>query len=814
MSSKILSTQPSTPLSLNNTPTRTNINQESEEIWTSDETDLELNFAEEWIYLLEESKVKLKKVKNSTLKHLVTISPENKKCILSDRSLPHTPQFKKESKPRRRKTKIKKVYITKENGITKVYKTQQSVLIYKTAKTPKTPKPTTSYKKTVLKDVNHFSRNVNVSQVSTPLKGQLQNPFPRTYSPNIDDLEKMSQLRRCEKKDQLFLRKDHIQDKENKIGDRIQTISSMLKRKNKHRSLSGDFANLCYSSQPIIQNGTPQIIGKTKSIYKKSPESITNSQMLKLQSFLNNSKMRQPNFNVHQNKRGNQSTDENNQETGTDQFEGKGNSYQKEKKTSRQRPKNKKRLFRTISDTSIANKAKLKNHNFFQDQLEQQQQQWQQGEDEGEDLELEELFPLEGFLEENLAYQKPNIFKRGFKKKKNKDKSQVINNFQKKGIHQQLEYTPTTIRNSILKLTEPKKEKIALKLFKYLLFFMGEKKKLSKKFTKKQNSLSAQLSIKYILQTGLKHVCLRDEIYVQIIKQTTKNPDLLSNIRGWSALCLVALTFPPSKELYSHLSTLVEYYTNTTQYQYLAHYVKYARIQLDSIVQKPQTAMRLPSDEKIRRIFAVPYDPIVFNVTLEQCMQNQQKLRPNHTIPYVLKYLVKQIKLTNGLQTEGILRIPGNLQHCNLLKEQLDQGIFEEKKNSMHNPFTFASVLKLWLRELSEPIIPFSQVDQILNANTTYARLQIAEHLPPLNRSCLVYIINFCKQLLDENVVQYTQMNLNAIVLMLAPNLIREKNISLHLLMKITTQRNCFLSDLIQFWDIKPFLLQMKNSEK
>mgnify|MGYP002403097732 CR=1 FL=1 len=61
------------------------------------------------------------------------------------------------------------------------------------------------------------------------------------------------------------------------------------------------------------------------------------------------------------------------------------------------------------------------------------------------------------------------------------------------------------------------------------------------------------------MRVGVSEPLLRDEVYCQLIKQTTKNPNQRSLLLGLKLLWLCASCFPPSPELYpfllSHLAT-------------------------------------------------------------------------------------------------------------------------------------------------------------------------------------------------------------------------------------------------------------------
>jgi hypothetical protein len=56
---------------------------------------------------------------------------------------------------------------------------------------------------------------------------------------------------------------------------------------------------------------------------------------------------------------------------------------------------------------------------------------------------------------------------------------------------------------------------------------------------------------------GLKRVELRDELYMQLVKQTRSNPNSTSRSRAWALFNLVASAMPPSKDFTGLISEYV-----------------------------------------------------------------------------------------------------------------------------------------------------------------------------------------------------------------------------------------------------------------
>jgi hypothetical protein len=80
----------------------------------------------------------------------------------------------------------------------------------------------------------------------------------------------------------------------------------------------------------------------------------------------------------------------------------------------------------------------------------------------------------------------------------------------------------------------------AVKMFSGILKYMGE--------TNEPVADMARLEIaQKLLHQGLKRPELKDELFMQLIKQTRGNPGVQSRVRAWELFSLIAATMPPSK---------------------------------------------------------------------------------------------------------------------------------------------------------------------------------------------------------------------------------------------------------------------------
>jgi len=111
-----------------------------------------------------------------------------------------------------------------------------------------------------------------------------------------------------------------------------------------------------------------------------------------------------------------------------------------------------------------------------------------------------------------------------------------------------MSYKKSLIKKSLLKENRHL-DAVAVQLFKNIMSYMGDRKssKNGKEHCKKiiRQCLAAP--------TGI-----RDECYVQIMKQTTHNPNKASEKRGWELLTQVLCFFPPSKMIVDSVREYIE----------------------------------------------------------------------------------------------------------------------------------------------------------------------------------------------------------------------------------------------------------------
>ncbi|XP_066540043.1 rho GTPase-activating protein 28 isoform X2 [Hoplias malabaricus] len=166
----------------------------------------------------------------------------------------------------------------------------------------------------------------------------------------------------------------------------------------------------------------------------------------------------------------------------------------------------------------------------------------------------------------------------------------------------------------------------------------------------------------------------------------------------------------------------------------------------------------------------------IFGVPLTTLLENDQKKFPGSKVPLVFKKLLSKLEQT-GLQTEGILRVPGSASRVKHLRQELDTKFYEDSfdwEQVRHNDA--AGLLKMFIRELPHPLL----TQQHLPAFTAAQNISSPKHqlqalhllillLPEVNRDTLKALLEFLRKVVayeDKN-----RMSLWNVSMIVAPNL-------------------------------------------
>ncbi|KAG6385832.1 hypothetical protein SASPL_154713 [Salvia splendens] len=163
-------------------------------------------------------------------------------------------------------------------------------------------------------------------------------------------------------------------------------------------------------------------------------------------------------------------------------------------------------------------------------------------------LPLTNKFQVEGFLRA-MQKQLNSAGKRGFFSRRTSG-TQVREKFT---FEDMLCFQKEPIPTSLLKINSDLIGR-AVKLFQVILKYIG----VDTSDRVSPMSLDERIElVNKLYKQSLKRSELRDELFMQVLKQTRNNPDRHSLIRSWELMYLCALCMPPCKEIGGYLSKYV-----------------------------------------------------------------------------------------------------------------------------------------------------------------------------------------------------------------------------------------------------------------
>ncbi|KAK5897661.1 hypothetical protein CgunFtcFv8_015147 [Champsocephalus gunnari] len=165
----------------------------------------------------------------------------------------------------------------------------------------------------------------------------------------------------------------------------------------------------------------------------------------------------------------------------------------------------------------------------------------------------------------------------------------------------------------------------------------------------------------------------------------------------------------------------------------------------------------------------------VFAVPLESLLENDRKTSPGVKVPVVFQRLLCILEQT-GLQTEGILRVPGSAARLKYLRRELDGCSGGGFDWSSVRQVDAAGLLKLFIRELPTPLLTHTHLSTyraVLGVSSVLHQVQALQLLtlllPEANRETLRVLLVFLRQVVSHQ--DQNRMSLWNVSMVMAPNL-------------------------------------------
>ncbi|XP_068565016.1 rho GTPase-activating protein 18 isoform X3 [Cebidichthys violaceus] len=166
----------------------------------------------------------------------------------------------------------------------------------------------------------------------------------------------------------------------------------------------------------------------------------------------------------------------------------------------------------------------------------------------------------------------------------------------------------------------------------------------------------------------------------------------------------------------------------------------------------------------------------LFGVPLATLLDQDQRRAAGTKVPFILQRLISHIE-EEGLDTEGLLRIPGAAIRVKSLCQELESsfydGVFQWEQMKQHDA---ASLLKLFIRELPHPLLTVEYLNAFIAVNKLPTKKQQLQALnllvlllPEANRDTFKALVEFFQRVIDHQAKN--KMTLNNVSVVMAPNI-------------------------------------------
>ncbi|KAH0791726.1 RhoGAP domain containing protein [Histomonas meleagridis] len=332
----------------------------------------------------------------------------------------------------------------------------------------------------------------------------------------------------------------------------------------------------------------------------------------------------------------------------------------------------------------------------------------------------------------------------------------------------------------------------AIRCFNLILSYTGANGK---------SNLSAACELVSILYSKAP---LIDEVYFQIMKQTQGNTSQDCLIATYNLFLIIATIFPSTLNsetwIKSFLSQRMNYpdpkISATVKFTYI-RFTERCSIgkQLDGMLLQNITEIPLH----------VYTSRKVFGVSLYEIMWNQRKIDPNCPIPLVLYEMIKKLLELNCESHVGIFRITGSGKEVDQMICRANEGVESFLNDKVDD---IASLLKSWVRDLAEPLIPYTLVSKLMKLKDK-EYISFVKTLPKLHVVTLGYLVGFLQQMAKNEKV--TKMDKKNLAIVFGPNIVQSKEILIYG-KQIADLGINFIAYLIDKWDVSQYYpLDLEN---
>lgn len=187
-----------------------------------------------------------------------------------------------------------------------------------------------------------------------------------------------------------------------------------------------------------------------------------------------------------------------------------------------------------------------------------------------------------------------------------------------------------------------------------------------------------------------------------------------------------------------------------------------------------------------KQIFKHKKTGVIFGIPVDQVLRQEKRHIDDggSGIPMVVEFIVEYLR-QNALETEGLLRVAGKFDNIEGLRKLLDNSSLKNYDSialSSYKTHDIAAVLRIFFREMPEPVIPFEMYEPLMevqrNADLERSkRVEIIRKiiigLSPSSTALLCYLIGFLQDIEEHSAVN--KMTVSNLAIVFGPNLIRPR---------------------------------------
>jgi hypothetical protein len=346
----------------------------------------------------------------------------------------------------------------------------------------------------------------------------------------------------------------------------------------------------------------------------------------------------------------------------------------------------------------------------------------------------------------------------------------------------------TPLKGPLLKKLGDQWTRDAVRLFKLILLYTGAD----------GSTFGGLLNLEEIFKIVYDHVELRDELYFQLIKQSTGNPLPECLYRTWSIFLVAASTLPSSRGAEDAIRAHISQSAAEVEPR-IAELIEFTgmRFYVRCLLGKPMDH-QLSASEAMTISVEHRKELAPFAASLEEHMWAQRRRFPKMPVPIIPHNIATAILANGGENREGLFRLPGNMKKVAELQERISTGA----------PFTdgvdvndLASLFKAWYGALPETLISKSMTADLAVAAESKSMVAFANRIPELPRVTLKYLFGFLRHIAAAEAK--TKMTPNNLAICFAPNLVDlSPAVDPIKAKRLSEYAQKFVAALIESWDV------------